>query len=381
NNGKVIVVGFPGSAGNTFDQVLLSANGGVNWTSATVTGSISSYYSIAMLNANTGFIAGTLGSLRKTTNGGLSWDSVPGPFGTNNLRRIEFVNATTGYLFQMSTSSGGSWKTTDGGVNWTALTTGTIDGRGYASCFINANTGYFSNYAPKLIKTTDGGANWTSLDNTPMGSGYIYGIKFFNADSGYACGTSAARLCRTTNGGTSFDTVPQPFAASLYSMNWGDFNNGWIFGNNGFAGRTTTGGSSWIIYNTSGSYGYGNYMTNTDSGFVVGGYYVHKISKPPYVGTEWTGKEIPSTYYLKQNYPNPFNPMTTIEFAIPKTGLVSLKMYDIAGREILNPINMTLNPGIVKYTFNGANFASGVYFYRLAVDGKQIDTKKMVLVK
>ncbi|MCU0372071.1 MAG: choice-of-anchor J domain-containing protein [Ignavibacteria bacterium] len=381
NNGKVIVVGAPGSAGATFDQVLLSTNGGTSWTSPPVN-SNATFYSLQMLNATTGFMCGSSGNLRKTTNGGLNWDSVGGAFGTNLLRRIEFVNATTGYLFQSTTNSGGAWKTTDGGANWTAISMGTNDSRIYYSCFINANTGYVGNYTPKLMKTTDGGANWTLLANTPMGSGYIYGIHFFGANSGIVCGSSAARIARTTDGGTTFDTVPQPFAAGIYSSKFWEITNGWVFGYNGYAGRTTNGGTTWSIYNTSGSYGYGNYFTASDSGFVVGtSGYVHKLSKSPLTGIEWTQEKIPDTYYLNQNYPNPFNPSTTIEFAIPKSGFVNLKIYDIAGREVSNAINMQLNAGVVKYMFNGANFASGVYFYKLIVDGKNIDTKKMVLIK
>jgi hypothetical protein len=214
-----------------------------------------------------------------------------------------------------------------------------------------------------------------------MGSGYIYGIQFFNANTGFACGSSGARLCKTTNGGTSFDTVALPVTSSLYTMKWSSLLDGWIFGSNGFAGRTTNGGTSWLINNTSGSTPYGCYMTDPDSGFVVGSSgYVHKLSKPPLTGIEWT-QEIPNTYYLNQNYPNPFNPTTTIEFSIPKSGFVNLKIYDIAGREVSNAINMQLNAGKVKYTFDGAGFASGVYFYKLIVDGKQVDTKKMVLLK
>lgn len=381
NNGLVIVTGAPGSAGATFDQVLRSTNGGTNWSIAPF-GSSATFYDIAMLNATTGFMCGSAGNLRKTTNAGLNWDSVPGPFGTNNLRRIEFVNANTGYLFQMSGATNGAWKTTNGGSVWDSLPGIGSETRGYASSFINANIGYVGNYTPKLMKTTNGGVNWTVLTNTPMGSGYIYGVKFFNADSGYACGTAAGRLCRTTNGGTSFDTVPQPFAASLYTMRFYTFKSGWIFGSNGFAGRTTDAGITWMLHNTSGSTPYGCYMTNADSGFVVGtSGYVHKISKQPLTGAEWTGTIIPTEYYLRQNYPNPFNPTTTIEFALPKQGLVSLKIYDVAGREITSALNTMLNPGIVKYTFNGASYASGVYFYRLIVDGKMVDTKKMVLVK
>jgi len=379
SNGLVIVAGAPGSAGATFDQVLRSTNGGTNWAIVPF-GSTSTYYDIAMLNSNTGFICGSNGALRKTTNGGLNWDSVPGPFGANILRRIEFVNASTGYLFQSSGATNGAWKTTNGGANWDSIPGIGAETRGYASSFVNANTGYVGNYTPKLMKTTNGGVNWTVLTNTPLGSGFIYGVNFFSPDSGYACGTAAGRLCRTTNGGTTFDTVPQPFAVGLYTMKWFRFNSGWIFGTNGFAGRTTNAGASWLIYNTAGATPYGCWM-NSDSGFVVGSSgYIHKITKAPLTTTEWK-PEIPSTYYLKQNYPNPFNPTTTIEFAIPKTGLVSLKIYDIAGREISSLFNTMLNPGVVKYTFNGATYASGVYFYRLAVDGKTIDTKKMVLVK
>jgi len=380
NNGLVLVAGAPGSAGATFDQVLRSTNGGTTWAIVPF-GSTSTYYDIAMLNANTGFICGSNGALRKTTNGGANWDSVPGPFGVNLLRRIEFVNASTGYLFQSSGATNGAWKTTNGGANWDSIPGIGAETRGYASSFVNANTGYVGNYTPKLMKTTNGGVNWTVLTNTPMGSGFIYGVNFFNADSGYACGTAAGRLCRTTNGGTSFDTVPQPFAVSLYTMKWFKFHSGWIFGSNGFAGRTTNAGASWLLYNTAGATPYATWM-NSDSGYVVGSSgYIHKISKTPLTSTEWTGSVVPTEYYLRQNYPNPFNPTTTIEFAIPKSGNVSLKIYDIAGREVLNAINMTLNPGIVKYSFDGTKFASGAYFYRLTVDNKLIDTKKMILVK
>ena len=379
NNGKVIAVGFPNSSGVTFDQIMVSTNGGTNWTVPAIN-SWSTFNTISMLNENTGFIGGTAGALWKTTNGGLNWDSIPGPFGANNLRRIEFINSNTGYVFQSTAAANGLWKTTNGGINWSALTTGSVDGRGYASSFISANTGYVGNYVPKLIKTTDGGTSWTSLNNTPMGGGFIYSVNFFDENTGYACGSTGARLCKTTNGGISFDSVPQPFAAGLYAMKWFNLLNGWIFGNNGFAGATTNGGASWFIKNTANMYPYGCYMSSMDSGFVVGAYSINKLSKQLVTGTEWSGK-IPESYNLKQNYPNPFNPVTIIEFEIPKSGFVSLKIFDIAGREISTPINMNLNPGVVKYSFNGANLASGIYFYRLTVDGNNIGTKKMVLIK
>ena len=336
-----------------------------------------------MLDDNTGWMCGSSGVLRKTTDGGMNWDSIPGPFGTSALRRIEFVNASTGYLFQGTSSTGGGWKTTNGGNSWSVMSMSDVtEQRGFSSSFPNVNTGYVGNYTPKLNKTTNGGLNWTTLTNTPMGSGYIYGVQFFSTDTGYVCGTDASYLCRTVNGGTSFDTVPIPFQSPICSMKWKTYQTGWIFGINGFAGRTTNSGAAWTIYNVSGdSIIYGSYLLDKDTVFAVGlGGSVLKMGKDFVVGVEWSATT-PKEYYLKQNYPNPFNPVTTIEFEIPKSGFVSLKIYDVAGKEITNAINLNLNSGTVKYKFNGTNLSSGVYFYRLLVNGQHIDTKKMILVK
>lgn len=379
-NGLVLVTGGKGSSA-TFDQVLRSTNGGINWSISPIVSS-ATYYSLAMINGTTGFMCGTAGNLRRTTNAGLSWDSVPGPFGNLGLKRIEFVNASTGYLFQNTSNTGGGWKTTNGGLNWDSLTNLGSETRILYSSFVNPNTGYAGNNAAKLLKTTDGGANWTVLSNTPMGTFGLCGVKFFNAETGYVSGSAGYKLCKTTDGGTTFDSVSHPFSSPLYSMRWLDLNTGWLFGSVGYSAKTTNGGASWYFQNTAGQYGYSSYFINQDTGFVVGdNSYILKITGQAITGTEWSGTVVPSAYYLKQNYPNPFNPATTIEFAIPKTGHVSLKIFDITGREVSNAIDMNLNPGIVKYSFNGMNFASGVYFYKLEVDNKVIDTKKMILIK
>ncbi|HLT24869.1 MAG TPA: T9SS type A sorting domain-containing protein, partial [Ignavibacteria bacterium] len=90
--------------------------------------------------------------------------------------------------------------------------------------------------------------------------------------------------------------------------------------------------------------------------------------------------ETPDRYTLSQNYPNPFNPTTKINFSIPKAGLVSLKVYDMLGREVSSLVNSQLNAGIFTAEFNGAGLSSGTYFYRLQV-GDFVEVKKMVLLK
>jgi len=90
----------------------------------------------------------------------------------------------------------------------------------------------------------------------------------------------------------------------------------------------------------------------------------------------------PLSFELKQNYPNPFNPSTTIEFILPNNinENVSLKIFDILGREVATLINRSLKAGYHKINFNADAIPSGVYFYRLKA-GPFIDSKKMVLLK
>ncbi|MBK9332092.1 MAG: T9SS type A sorting domain-containing protein [Ignavibacteria bacterium] len=89
---------------------------------------------------------------------------------------------------------------------------------------------------------------------------------------------------------------------------------------------------------------------------------------------------IPAKYELNQNYPNPFNPSTIIRFAIPKTGQVNLKIFDIAGKEVANLVNEVLSPGEYEYKFNAANLSSGSYFYILR-SGQFSQTRRMMILK
>ncbi len=95
---------------------------------------------------------------------------------------------------------------------------------------------------------------------------------------------------------------------------------------------------------------------------------------------ELTGKTLPSDFSLGQNYPNPFNPTTTIPYTLKKSGLVQLNIYNLNGQLVKTLINQQMAPGSYKATFDGANLSSGIYYYKLTVDGR-VFTKKMMLVK
>jgi predicted GH43/DUF377 family glycosyl hydrolase len=90
--------------------------------------------------------------------------------------------------------------------------------------------------------------------------------------------------------------------------------------------------------------------------------------------------QTPDVVFLNQNYPNPFNPSTTIEFSLPKSEYVELRVYNILGKEVTTLVSNKLNHGNHTYTFDGQNLASGVYYYQL-VAGDYREVKKMVLLR
>ncbi|MDP3829944.1 MAG: T9SS type A sorting domain-containing protein [Ignavibacteriaceae bacterium] len=88
----------------------------------------------------------------------------------------------------------------------------------------------------------------------------------------------------------------------------------------------------------------------------------------------------PETYALYQNYPNPFNPATVIKYQIPQDGIVSLKVYDILGKEVRILVSEHKSKGRYEVNFNASNLASGIYIYQLKVNDFS-SNKKMMLIK
>jgi hypothetical protein len=93
-----------------------------------------------------------------------------------------------------------------------------------------------------------------------------------------------------------------------------------------------------------------------------------------------SNKPIPTTFALSQNYPNPFNPTTTIKYDLPQASHVTIKLYDILGREVSTLVNEKQEASFRQATWNATNFASGVYFYRLQA-GDFVGVKKLMLLK
>jgi hypothetical protein len=98
------------------------------------------------------------------------------------------------------------------------------------------------------------------------------------------------------------------------------------------------------------------------------------------VGNYNNNQNSPKNFVLKQNYPNPFNPGTTIEYSLPKNSYVTLKIYNVLGKEAATLVDKFETPGNHSVRYDAANLASGIYFYTLKA-GDFSQTKKMTLVK
>ena len=90
--------------------------------------------------------------------------------------------------------------------------------------------------------------------------------------------------------------------------------------------------------------------------------------------------ELPRDFALLQNYPNPLNPTTTIRYELPRTGSVSLKVFDVLGREVRTLVDEVQDVGSKAIELDATGLASGVYFYRL-IAGEFVATKKIILAK
>jgi hypothetical protein len=135
---------------------------------------------------------------------------------------------------------------------------------------------------------------------------------------------------------------------------------------------------------TSSNCSYGTY-TVTVTGAENGGPRTHTRTYTLVVGSTPSGvgnnNTISEGYQLYQNYPNPFNPTTNIEFNLPKEMKVTLKVYDLLGREVSTILNgVVQKAGLNSFAFDGSKLSSGIYYYKIFAD-EFIDMKKMMLLK
>ena len=394
NTSVLIAVGAPSISSVTQDQILRSTNSGSNWTVVSPSAvSNAEFYSIDMINDNTGYICGNRSAVYRTTNGGVNWDSVTIPNMPSGLilQKVDFVNAQTGWIFSRYATGNDStiFKTTNSGANWTkqkinATTTGNTI---YSACMLDENNGWLLSSRPRAWKTTNGGAVW---DSTLLGDNYLagalYDIKMINSQTGYCVGSNN-RVYRTTNGGATPWTNVSFSSTTIitnYAVEVRNQQECVVMGTYGTGYYTSNGGLTWSqkFLQSSISDIYGSYLSPNGILYAVTllDSYIFKNASIFTTGINTVSENVPVTTRLRQNYPNPFNPNTVIRYQLSVVSDVVIKIYDVQGKELQTLVNETLNPGTYAVTFDGTGLTSGVYYYKL-ISGQFTETKRMVLIK
>jgi hypothetical protein len=201
--------------------------------------------------------------------------------------------------------------------------------------FTDSNNGWAVGFGGVILNTTNGGTSW-HFQNSGITS-HLYSVHFSNADIGWTAGSA---VLKTVNGGQNWFTQTVPFGGNdLFFI---DTNKGWLVGYAGKILKTIDGG--------------GVVSVNEN----VSNHFRHTVN-----------------FLLLQNYPNPFNPITKINYQIPKLSFVTMKVYDVLGKEVATLVNEEKPAGNYEIDFDGTGLPSGIYFYQLKA-GNFVETKKMI---
>jgi hypothetical protein len=324
---------FAGSSGH---GAFLSTNNGMSWT-AVDSGIVGNPYVAAYALAVSGrnLFAATVNGVFLSTNNGTSWSEADSGLPINAFTAFAvkgtdlFAGGDNGGVF-LSTNNGAYWTEVDSGLNNGTWTIGVSGTNLYAATGINMINGQ----GLYVYRSTNNGTTWNAVD-----SGLIHADCF--ADAGGNIFAAAYGVYLSTDNGTTWSSVGSglPLYHEVLALA--------VCGSNLFAG--TEGAGVW------------------------------KRPLSEMLAVKENKTETPSMFSLSQNYPNPFNPTTTISFSLPSQSYVSLKVFDLLGREVSTIVSEELRPGNYIRQWNAAKIASGVYLYRFAA-GSHIETKKLMLI-
>jgi len=378
--------------------VLITTNAGINWINVSGNGIPSSVdlVNIFCFDAGSAIAAGYTTSIGtyvyRTSNGGASWQQVfsqPDGF----IDAVWMKNSTEGFMYGDPVGNRWSlWKTSDGGNNWDSAgmyvpQIGTEAGWNNA-LYVHNSRIYFGTSNHKIYYSSNFGTTWQSGTVFEASSSAIW---FYYLDSlyGYYGGNNSYK---TTNGGATWTLLNCPGTGAFVgfvsgealspnspyqpSISWTVRGDNRIYQNYNMSdwsiAYTAPGGNYYHIGTNHNNILFYTWAVRSNGGITRIVTLFGEVKK--------ISSEIPTSYSLSQNYPNPFNPVTKIKFEISKLNSVKLIIYDALGREITTLVNELLNAGTYETEWDGTNYSSGVYFYKL-ITSEYTVTRKMVLVK
>ncbi len=398
-----------------------TTDGGANWDpSINGIGVIKNFLSLAIdpVNPNNVYagssfaVATSTGpsTIFKSTDGGDSWTEMNNglptdPTEINPVRTISISPDNPDILIAglfMNTAQGGIYVSTDGGGTWSRKWDGAPQDIGVLprSSIIHPGSpleffvGLDNNSVQTNIgvwHTTDGGDTWTSFNGGTMMDTYQIRALVFKGTIQTTLYAGAA-----TNGAGvyeyTFEPVPVEFTSFTATANGNNVTLNWSTAtetnNAGFSVERKGNNGSWQslgFINGNGNSTEINRYSFTDQNIACG-QYIYRLKQTDYDGTFSYSSEASveviaaAAFSLSQNYPNPFNPATMIKYSLPTEEFVTLKVYDVLGRETAALVNEKQVSGEHTIAFNASQLPSGIYFYTISA-GTFKETRKMILAK
>lgn len=334
----MIAVGENGVIAKSYDN-------GESWTVKTNV-SIENLNDVAIYSPELIYICGNNGTLLRSIDNGNNFETITVPV-TANLNSISFSGPQTSVtrINVMVVGDEGTILTSPNAYDWSVVTSGTTEDL-YAVSYSGINS-VCTGANGTILLSNDDGANWVSSVSGVTTN--IYDVKYLNMLTAVASSENGT-LLRTEDGCATWAVISSPVEADLFAVNFANENVGISIGSEGTEIYSLDGGLTW--------------STGITSSFLPG------------------DKKIDAK--LSQNYPNPFNPSTMINYSIGDNSTVSIKIYDMTGREVRTLVNSYQAPGSYSVKFDASNLSSGIYFYVLRVNtgnNEITKTMRMILTK
>lgn len=374
-NGRTLHLGENGAVFASFwpypmdEAIYRSTNDGVNWTRLHSVNPGDNIFSITSKDNNNTIFIGTRNGVKRSTNAGVNWSFVNNGIPANSWVRDLELDTSSGFVAAATTN--GVFVTTNNGSSWLAGTGIAPNDTIVKIMFNYPLPGTDGLSETRAVYGSDDGALYYSFENSSYTSLALYALFSDSETTGLVeCLLRGENL--RVRGVAEFGPPKNEggFWMSLGEAAFQELNSG-------LPGQTMP--SALSYYAETGldaaskvTFYLGSFENSID------GAKVYKLTYT--VGIQQISSEIPTGFSLQQNYPNPFNPSTRIKFDIPERSKTKLVVYDMLGREAALLVNENLNAGSYEYTFDGAGWSSGVYFYTLQTEGF-VETKKMMLIK
>jgi spore coat protein H len=350
-------------------------DGGATWTDKPI-GINLPFFKMSMSSQFNIFVVGEFGSIYKSVDEGETWTRLLIST-NNNIRNINMSSAQTVVvvgdkgLAAFSSDSGKSWN-----VN-VLDSTKNFFGAGIFSDQSSVIAG-----EKGIVYFADDSLKSWQIKN-PAVTTDLFAVKIYMDSQVFIAGDSGTVIV-TTDRGDTWENIGIPVPVKLYDIAVQSDNSIYVVGKNGKIFYTDNRGVNWYSQYSADSHDlYAVTLVSTDYGVAVGNQAT--VLKTSESGTT-TGiigplASMPADFKLFQNYPNPFNPVTIINYQLPNDNFVTLRVYDILGREVKTLVNEFKKAGNHLNEFEGSNLSSGVYFYKLQIGNQFAQTKKLILLR